>query len=1040
MTTATRQTSERSFTAMWRGVGALLALVVLLIGVPVLLAALSPVRLPSRGPTWDELVGAWTRPDDGTVVWGIMTAAAWACWLIFALQVIASLIAMVRATELPAIRGLGWLQHGATTLVTTALLVLTTSGPSLSVGAGESAVAAARLHPAATPGEGLGFVAARVVGGLEGNAAARTEERLAVAPATDPGPDVVDLHPTVTVRLGDTLWDLAERHLGSGHRYGEIVALNHGMPQADGLSLTDEHWIEAGWVLRLPMDATNVSATAPSSVGLAREAAAEHVVVPGDTLWDIAAERLDDGARFPEIFDLNAGVAQPDGSSLVDPDLIRPGWHLALPVEAVVVPPVLLGEPAPVDTTGPRHSADVEPRAFAPAAEPEAAPGTASPEGANGGSTKAGVGDEDAVGAAERDGVADLDAAPEPTTTLVLGVTGFAAALLLAELDRRRRRQRRLRRVGERLPVAAEGSPAAATEAELRRAVVPLSQRDLDRAFRHLLLDCRAAGRALPRVVAVLLDLEHVDLLLAVDGADALAPFTAVAPRRWRAGYVDLLSAAPRPDEDDVTNPYPVLVGLGQQGTASVLANLEAAGTLSIVGDTEMATAALRAMACELVCQPLEGHVPPFVTEELADLIDTHSPDVVTPVRAMPEGYAPMLAAYVASFTALDVEDVLGARAAPSQGDGWLSTIHLGSPVPSTPAGPWSGLVRVAVGEHGGWRLVVDPDGSGRIDPLGIDLSVAHLDDGAYRSVLTALRTARAELIRETPQPSDSAEEIAAVRESLAGETGGSSLDLDTAGFTLLRQEEERVVGPAPRILVLGRPLVTGHAGGPGTKRERRLTEIVAYLAFHPGASTEAIDEILGRGQRVSASTRNAYISRARAWLGRAPDGAPYLPILTTLHEYRLDPAVRTDWDDFRDLLRAGVQVEANGAPALRAALDLVRGRPFADAAVGTYDWAEPLAHQMIDQIVDAAHLFAVLSAGDDYRSVRKALAIALSVDPCNELLHRDAIAAAHRVGDVAEVDRLVALLQHRIIEIDPDDALEEETVELLQHVRARRR
>jgi hypothetical protein len=94
----------------------------------------------------------------------------------------------------------------------------------------------------------------------------------------------------------------------------------------------------------------------------------------------------------------------------------------------------------------------------------------------------------------------------------------------------------------------------------------------------------------------------------------------------------------------------------------------------------------------------------------------------------------------------------------------------------------------------------------------------------------------------------------------------------------------------------------------------------------------------------------------------------------------------------------------------------------------------------MIDQIVDAAHLYAVLAAADDYRSVREVLAIALTVDPCNELLHRDAIAAAHRAGDAAEVDRLVAVLQHRILEIDPDDGVEEETADLLDRVRPRRR
>ncbi|MCL3862064.1 LysM peptidoglycan-binding domain-containing protein [Actinotalea sp. K2] len=1038
MTTATRHTSERNLATLWRGMGALVTLAVLLVGVPVLLAVLSPVRLPSRGPTWDEVVGAWTRPDDGTVVWGIMTAGAWVCWLVFALQVVASLIATVRATELPAIRGLGWLQQGATTLVTTALLVLTTYGPSLSVGAGESAVAAARLLPAAPPGEGRGLVATPVAADPGDGAGVWRVERPPIVPASDPGPDVVDLHPSVTVRLGDTLWDLAERHLGSGHRYVEIVTLNHGTPQADGLALTDEHWIEAGWILRLPIDATNLPARTPPSAELQPAAVPEHVVVPGNTLWGIAAEHLNDGARFPEVFDLNAGVTQPDGSSLTDPDLIRPGWRLALPAEAAVAPTAAPSEPAVAEEPAPRPSAGVEPRAIAPAPAAEAASAAEPSDGVKDGAAVAS--NEESVSAGAEPGVVDLDAAPQPSTALVLGVTGFAAALLLAELDRRRRRQRRLRRTGESLPVPAVGSPGSVAEAELRRAVVPLSQQDLDRTFRRLLLNCRTAERSLPRVVAVLLDLEHVDLLLAADEADAVAPFASAGPRRWRASHAEILNAPSHSDEDDVANPYPVLVGLGQRGTASLLANLEAAGTLSIIADTEMASATLRALACELACQPLEGHVPPFVTEELGDLIDTDNPDLVTPLRARPEVYPSILAAYATSFTALGVKDVLAARGLPGQADGWLSTVHLGSPVPPTVALPWSGLVTVAVGEHGGWRLVVDPDGSGRLDPLGLDLAVAHLREDTYRSLLTALRTAREEPVREALVPPGVIEEIATVRDSLTSETADSSDDFDAASIQLLHRDAEPVLGPpAPRILLLGRPLVTGHVGGPGAKRERRLTEIVAYLALHPGASTEAIDEILGRGQRVTASTRNAYISRARAWLGRAPDGTPYLPILTTFHSYRLDPAVRTDWDDFRDLLRAGVQADADGAPALRAALDLVRGRPFADAPVGTYDWAEPLAHQMIDQIVDAAHLYAVLEAGGDYRSVREALAIALSVDPCNELLHRDAIAAAHRAGDVAEVDRLVAVLQHRVFEIDPDDGLEEETVELLVQVRGRR-
>ena len=79
-----------------------------------------------------------------------------------------------------------------------------------------------------------------------------------------------------------------------------------------------------GWRLILPD-----GATPPASPELARDV--DHVVEPGDTLWDIAEDHLGSGERYPEVFDLNDGVVQPDGQRLTDPDLIRVGWELDLP-------------------------------------------------------------------------------------------------------------------------------------------------------------------------------------------------------------------------------------------------------------------------------------------------------------------------------------------------------------------------------------------------------------------------------------------------------------------------------------------------------------------------------------------------------------------------------------------------------------------------------------------------------------------------------------------------------------------------------------
>src|SRR5262249_6440985 len=55
------------------------------------------------------------------------------------------------------------------------------------------------------------------------------------------------------------------------------------------------------------------------------------MVRPGDTLALIAQRELADANRWLELFALNRGTPQPDGHCLEHPDLILPGWTLALP-------------------------------------------------------------------------------------------------------------------------------------------------------------------------------------------------------------------------------------------------------------------------------------------------------------------------------------------------------------------------------------------------------------------------------------------------------------------------------------------------------------------------------------------------------------------------------------------------------------------------------------------------------------------------------------------------------------------------------------
>lgn len=108
---------------------------------------------------------------------------------------------------------------------------------------------------------------------------------------------------TVEVKKGDTLWGIAEKYLGSGSRYREIMSLN---------SLTSVT-IHPGLVLSIP--GTNASANE------AAKKTKTYTVKKGDTLWDISAKYLKNGSRYVEIMNL----------SKITSTTIHVGQVLALP-------------------------------------------------------------------------------------------------------------------------------------------------------------------------------------------------------------------------------------------------------------------------------------------------------------------------------------------------------------------------------------------------------------------------------------------------------------------------------------------------------------------------------------------------------------------------------------------------------------------------------------------------------------------------------------------------------------------------------------
>ncbi len=59
-----------------------------------------------------------------------------------------------------------------------------------------------------------------------------------------------------------------------------------------------------------------------------------YAVRPGDTLWHIADDLLDDGADWTALAVINLGRDMGGGERFVDPDHVQPGWRLRLPEES----------------------------------------------------------------------------------------------------------------------------------------------------------------------------------------------------------------------------------------------------------------------------------------------------------------------------------------------------------------------------------------------------------------------------------------------------------------------------------------------------------------------------------------------------------------------------------------------------------------------------------------------------------------------------------------------------------------------------------
>ncbi|MDR2986453.1 MAG: bacterial transcriptional activator domain-containing protein, partial [Nocardiopsaceae bacterium] len=183
-----------------------------------------------------------------------------------------------------------------------------------------------------------------------------------------------------------------------------------------------------------------------------------------------------------------------------------------------------------------------------------------------------------------------------------------------------------------------------------------------------------------------------------------------------------------------------------------------------------------------------------------------------------------------------------------------------------------------------------------------------------------------------------------------------------------------------------------------------KQAELLLALALHApiGLANSALCTMLGADAdhpRPGDSVRQL-ITRTRRRLGHAPDGREYIIHLGS-GIYVPHNDVRLDWAAFSSLARRG-RAQRN-ATDLRAALELVRGEPFAECFYWWIDIA--LVETMRAEIVDTADLLAQLEMeAGDARSAAGAARTGLMAESAAEQLWRALMRAEHAAGNPAGV------------------------------------
>jgi nucleoid-associated protein YgaU len=1043
-------------TARWlRGLGAALALLALVVGVP--WALLQWGDWPITGvPSWDQVRDLPSTVASDSAIIGAFTVALWVAWAAFVGCLIAEVAAEARGREATRVAAFGPLQRLARHLVATVAMTVGWLGPlagSFHAPPVRPAAAATDPAPVMTPADSMapgpaaeksaprsngtlasGISAASASGsGLPGMAGA-----LAAAPGA-----------TVTVRPGDSPWGLAVEHLGDGARWTEIWDLNRGLPQPDGRSWEIPEMILPGWELTLPA----APAAGPLVVG-----AGQVIVQPDDNPWSLAEAHLGDGKRWRELYDANRGRIQADGSAWVTESLIEPGWILDLPTAATSAPPAPAprGEapapapapsaptsptPAPSGTPSPTPAPSGTPGSPAPApgeattppastpASPNPAPDSApaspgdesspSPSAPPDVSTTVGEADSDGE-AADDGGGAGLDIAP----VVVAGVPAVLAAGVVLRLDRARRRRARRRPRDTTPPPVPDGLQE--TERRWRAIADGESAEWVDTALRYLTWAVRSTGAPVS-VVAVRTGGHGLELLLSTPARQGAPRFAADATGwQWQLRCDDLDEIRGIAAEEPPYTPGLVTLGTIDDGS-TVLIDVEQLGLTSVEGDSGVVRAWLTGVALDVATAPWATEVDLRLVGGLVELGALEQVSLLEPADV------PGVIEATASATARSLgrqPTTQAARGAAGREPWPPLTVVISTPGTDQSvveaAVPAQGTAVVAAGPvpRATVRLVAGADGYATLYPYGLSVRLSAVDQRTAGDTARLLTGAAAPIV--SPTATGAAAPWPVRPDARADEDREDATDEVRERYAALIRS---ILEPGEiEVVVLGKPQVTGWEHEP----RQRSIEIVCYLAMHEGAVTgEKLRDCIFPPGFKATSLRQA-VSRTRTALGRSASGYPHILPAFAAGSYELGPGVRSDHRRFRALVAA-----AGRAPAeceiqlLRTALGLVRAQPFSETPAGGYGWAsaEGISYAVERIVTDTAQRLSELAlASGDPGLAEWAARQGQRAVPGHEGLYRDLALAKLRQGDVDGFSAVRREAEAAAATFDPLDGLTPET------------